>query len=1197
MALQRANVPVMLSGGLGQKTDDKILGPGQASAVENVVFDKDGRVTKRFGQSAQAQTFTYDPAPFQAWSNAKLPAGFAAGAPSKVFPHEKQLCVANNGGLYAQVQGQNTWRYQGAYVPLSVSTKQVDADQRAFDVAVVQGVTITGGGNKVTVTETATGTTLAVNTFGSATETVVRVIGFQNAAYVLTADVQALQGVNCYPVSLTTGQIGQRNSIISDFNFSGTDLNQRALCYQLVDVAVTTGSALGEVALIAYPSLTNVKIVALNNLGVLAPFLGFDTGVPSSVPQGSTTVQSTALYIEPSVNPNAVYFASATAAGGVKVTAYTLSSTTLTSVYTATSFAGLSSYFYHLSLALDPRNNADIHVFASTKFNPQSGYRYYPNGANYPTGIGSGVSTAPAPAYLGFPHSFDCSLFQSVISSTGTVKASRTLAQGVILAAKAYRDLTRGTIYVPATLLSKFQSSLFLYDALSAQTSIQAKWMFEQASVYNQVSVGTLPATSSLWSIPQALFLNPVVFKDASTSQTFTLPLSQWAALSATSFAFANTGTLSTVELRPKLAPNHAYTAQTTHLTGGLLWAYDGQSLSEHNFLAYPEVTDIVVGGVSATMTTAGTPSVPQAITLAFHAAQYYAANNPLYYQFNTTTKGWVLTTTVEGKNLLPSTPGYTQIVVALSGTDTPGNVMQKCINAIIAAGVDVSITQTGTAQILLTNNSNGAVAAPGVSSNLGSNCLAASSSYQYCATFMWTDKNGNVYRSAPSVPLTVQTGSGASTGTPIFTVWCPPITMKSNVTVEIWRTKAFGSTFYKVSPNTYLPPLKIGTGNRVQFYDQTPDSTIESNEPIYVDGGVMENFSVGACTSVATFKNRLMVTLVDDPTAVYYSKSLVTVPGKREPINFAQDNAMRFDTDSRAVTATAAMDDKLVVLKERSIYVTAGDGSNDLGQAESFQLPLRIPGDYGTLNPNSLVLSDAGLIFQTPNRGIQVLDRSLQIQYIGQGVDDYKLNTVSSAVPARNYEHIVFGLQDSGVSLVYNTRFNRWDTWTNQRSDAACVWQSTYVRVSNSGKVYVEGTGYFDVDGSSAPVLMAVETPWLKVQNLQSFQRVYSFALLGEYKSPHTLTFTLRYDYDPILSNADTYTVDAGALFETATGRGDKTYQVQVQPRIQKCEAMKVRVSEAPTTGTGESALWNAIELEVGLKPGLNKVKASKSI
>src|SRR5690606_28599716 len=99
-----------------------------------------------------------------------------------------------------------------------------------------------------------------------------------------------------------------------------------------------------------------------------------------------------------------------------------------------------------------------------------------------------------------------------------------------------------------------------------------------------------------------------------------------------------------------------------------------------------------------------------------------------------------------------------------------------------------------------------GSGATPVVSGLAISGSPIAAGTRQYSVLWYWADAQGRIHRSAPSVPVSVTSGSAGWIG---LNWICSPLTNRPAETCgfEIYRTINAGSTFYKVSDiKTYDP-------------------------------------------------------------------------------------------------------------------------------------------------------------------------------------------------------------------------------------------------------------------------------------------------------------------------------------------------------------------------------------------------------
>jgi hypothetical protein len=146
--------------------------------------------------------------------------------------------------------------------------------------------------------------------------------------------------------------------------------------------------------------------------------------------------------------------------------------------------------------------------------------------------------------------------------------------------------------------------------------------------------------------------------------------------------------------------------------------------------------------------------------------------------------------------------------------------------------------------------------------------------------------------------------------------------------------------------------------------------------------------------------------------------------------------------------------------------------------------------------------------------------------------------------------------------------------------------------------------TSFLDGD---QPIQMTLQTPWIKLQGLQGFGRIYRMSLLGEYRSEHELNVEMAYDYNDFTTHTLTFnTADSlgGSVYgsdsyygETSPygGTSDFVYQFRSRVPRQKMQSLRLTISDSSTTG--ESYSISDLALEVGIKSGLYKLPAAKTV
>jgi hypothetical protein len=205
-------------------------------------------------------------------------------------------------------------------------------------------------------------------------------------------------------------------------------------------------------------------------------------------------------------------------------------------------------------------------------------------------------------------------------------------------------------------------------------------------------------------------------------------------------------------------------------------------------------------------------------------------------------------------------------------------------------------------------------------------------------------------------------------------------------------------------------------------------------------------------------------------------------------------------------------MDDKLIIGKQNALLYINGSGPDNTGKNSQFSEPIFITSTVGCTNQKSIVLMPKGLMFQS-DKGIWLLGRGLDTEYIGAAVEDFTLGaTVLSAVNVPETNQVRFTL-DTGITLMYDYFYGQWSTFVGVPSVSSCIFQTAHTFINASGAVYQESPGTY-LDGSN-PVLMSFKTGPLLLGKLQNYQRAYFFYLLGTYLSPHKLQVLMTYDYE----------------------------------------------------------------------------------
>lgn len=544
---------------------------------------------------------------------------------------------------------------------------------------------------------------------------------------------------------------------------------------------------------------------------------------------------------------------------------------------------------------------------------------------------------------------------------------------------------------------------------------------------------------------------------------------------------------------------------------------------------------------------------------------------------------------------------------------------------------------------------------------------------YFYQGTYEWTDNQGNIHRSAPSVPLSFIlltapanftgdiasgsavvinvssianlqvgqhiTGTGIPASTFILSIdSATQITMTANgtasnsgVTISVSSVTSAKINFptlrqtYKTSNKVRLvlyrwstaqqnyyrvtsissPILNDPSVDSVSITDISSDAQILGNDLIYTTGGVIENIAPPACSGIALFKSRVMLINAENKNEIWYSKQVI----QNTPAEFSDLFTIFVAPTTGAqgstgdLTIISAMDDKFIAYKKDAIYYVTGTGPDNTGANNDFSDPVFITSTVGSENPNIVFMPD-GLMFQS-DKGIWLLGRGLQTTYIGAPVEGFNSQLVTSAVSVPSTNQVRFTLDDR-ATLMYDYYYQQWGTFLGLPAISSCIYQGLHTFLNQNGQVLKETPGsYVDI---SEPVLISFTTGWINLAGLQGFERAYFFYLLGKYLTPHKLTVSIAYDYNPPSQSVIINPTNFSGAYGSDTLYGGSTYgglsnreQWRVFFEQQKCQAFQITLTESydSTFGVpaGAGLTLSGLDLIVGIKDGKPRLQASDSV
>jgi len=469
---------------------------------------------------------------------------------------------------------------------------------------------------------------------------------------------------------------------------------------------------------------------------------------------------------------------------------------------------------------------------------------------------------------------------------------------------------------------------------------------------------------------------------------------------------------------------------------------------------------------------------------------------------------------------------------------------------------------------------------------------LTPETTYQYIAIYEYTDIHGNIHRSKPSLTGTIALAAGED-GVALevrlladsFLLSHPGDQDNQYPKVILYRTEADGTVFHRLnSPASETTNFATNTYDETDILDRTGDSNMNEAELLYTTGGVLENDMPPPSDCVCIHKNRLFI--IDTESGdVCHSKEFL--PG--EGIAFNDEFRIPTGDQDKRPLWLISMDENLVVFWEHQIGVIYGDGPNDLGQGGTFTLPRVITNQGIKANTQRAVIkTPVGILFESLD-GMKKIDRGLQVSDMGIP-NPVGYFTCAHLSESRHqvwfFEYTAAGT--TGYAYVYDYLIDQWFfhtiTLTGPVVDSLSRGLINYAltRTGSDQIQYQDNTSgsevYWDNTNTTDYSLIII-TPWIKLNGLQGFGRIYRAWILGNHYTDHDLKVYIGYNYDSSYG-------DAVDMDHPETDVQDP-YQLKIGIPRQKVESIRFKLEFTLDDAVGTPDILvavNGLMLEYGV-------------
>lgn len=453
-----------------------------------------------------------------------------------------------------------------------------------------------------------------------------------------------------------------------------------------------------------------------------------------------------------------------------------------------------------------------------------------------------------------------------------------------------------------------------------------------------------------------------------------------------------------------------------------------------------------------------------------------------------------------------------------------------------------------------------------------GAGGLFTAGTYNVVAVWKWTDEAGQVHRSSPSLSQTITlalndklsvtaTNCMMSDKTYAGAGAASRLKDRGGISTEIYVTKT--------NPTAKAAHYLLATLDQSAI-DVTSVTMVNppagTELPLYSDGGVLPNRPVSADGGVVSVGNRCWMS---DGDAVYASK--LGTPGQTiaDGPAWNDDGPLTIVVPPVAgqVIALAALDDKLVIGCQRGIFITTGDGPDDLGQGQDFATPVRIS-DSGVDGTRCMMGTPKGVVFRAANTqadsvtgGLWVIDRGLSCNQVSWNVRSELGTTAGDLAYIQERELLVY-LNPTGNIVLWDLRANCWMTWDRVDSMASVAAVTGVLWGSGSGVAgafdLTPGNDTTDVTAAYAMTIALDTCPANGSDNL-GWAKIRSITMLGDGAYSGSWTVTVVLDGSRTMTKTD-------ALVEATNSTTWPSNRVAPEWRInQKASTFAPTVSCSP--------------------------------
>jgi hypothetical protein len=298
-----------------------------------------------------------------------------------------------------------------------------------------------------------------------------------------------------------------------------------------------------------------------------------------------------------------------------------------------------------------------------------------------------------------------------------------------------------------------------------------------------------------------------------------------------------------------------------------------------------------------------------------------------------------------------------------------------------------------------------------------------------------------------------------------------------------------------------------------------------------------------------------------------------------------------RLLSDGELVTGLGHVDESIVVLTQRTIYVLAGEVPGLTYEGETLSRAIELPSDAGCVEARSVVSYPGGVLFRG-QRCFYRFSRSHGLEPIGERIkllsDQFPVTTSAVVVPELQEVRFTVTTTTGGQGriLVFDYRNDAWYEWNVLQAGGqatafagAVYHRGVYHAIQANGEVFYEdATAYFDDETQF--IESDVWTGWVQPAGPGSWHNFTRLDLLGNRDDPCQVTMEIYADYD---ESAPVETIEWTATQLAELPAAGTRIEISHEPQASLRQAISVRlVDTADNSVSGRGFSIVALGIDV---------------